>query len=284
MELIDLNAEQKERFYELITWDGLATLRTGDSVAIGLLEDDEPAGAIVVDPGVIGDAEIISLFVKPEHRRKGFGTELVSQALTMLFSVDNMYRLTLSFTENEKEGADLREFIRYLEFELVEDEEHGSYSFSLGDIASTKLISGIQTENVTPLSETFSSVKNTILGKHPHLRHFTDSGQLNEKLSCIIGNDSNDNSPACLIIGEEDDHLVVAWAETAENGAELMYMLKYAVEKGIEEYGDYKMITVPYINTNSKKIIEKLLGEKAVSSEKVWNATLYLSWTLEEAL
>lgn len=284
MELIDLNVEQKESFYELITWEGIVALRTGDSVAIGLKKDDEPVGAIVADPGVDGEAEIISLFVKPEHRRKGYGTELMSQTLTMLFSVDNIYRLVFSFVENEKEGADLRAFIQYLEFELVEDEEHGSYTFSLGDIASSKFVSGISTENVVSLSESLSSVKNSILGKHPHLRHFTDSGLLNEKLSCVVKSDRNDNSPACLIIGDEDDHLVVAWAETTENGAELMYMLKYAVDKGIEEYGDYKMITVPYINASSKKIVEKLLGEKAVSSEKVWNATLYLNWTLEEAL
>lgn len=284
MELIDLNVEQKESFYELITWDGIAALRSGDSVAIGLLIEDEPAGAIVADPGVDGEAEILSLYVKPEHRRKGYGTELVYQALTMLYSVDNMYRLVLSFTENEKEGAELREFLGFHDFELEEDKEHGSFSFTLEDAVSSKFLSGGDTKNVSSLSESKSSVKNSIYGKHRHLRHFIDNGAINENLSCIVPKEGTDKDPACLIIGEEDDHLVIAWAETSENGIELVYMLKHAVEKGMEEYGPYKKVVVPYINSFSKKIVEKILGDKAVSCEKVWNAALDLEWTMDEAL
>ena len=62
---------------------------------------------------------------------------------------------------------------------------------------------------------------------------------------------------------------------------DLLRLLKFALDEACKKYDMQQRIRIPYINDQSKKLILKILGEKAVVSETVWTASLPLDGPLE---
>ena len=132
VEIIDLNEQFDKRFLSLINRDGQDTMND-ESVALGILDDGTPFGALVIDPGYDGAASVESLYIDESHRRQGYGTELMYYAVEMLYALDDMYSLNVSFADENGEDTGLKEFFEYLEFDIEKEESKGAYTFLLKD-------------------------------------------------------------------------------------------------------------------------------------------------------
>ncbi|MCR5031969.1 MAG: GNAT family N-acetyltransferase [Lachnospiraceae bacterium] len=281
MEFFNLNETYIEGVESLITEEGMEIFRTGESVAIALAEDEKPVGVVIADPGVTGDASIVSLYVKPEERRKGYGTDLMDMAFNMLYAYDNIYTLELSFAENQLEEPGLKEFLEFLEFELEKDESRGAYSFTLADAARSDKLKGEISGDVIPLKDVSKMAKNELVMAHPAIVT-TESVILDENTSCVIkGKEKEKEVESMLILGKEKDDLVVLWAQAREGSLDLINMMRYVVVEALKTYGKEQIVRAPYINEHSKKILEKLLGDNLNVSENVWVASLPLEWSLD---
>jgi hypothetical protein len=285
VEIVNLLDDKSGEYYKYLTSAALLLLQDKECVALGIAEDDVPVGAIVADPGYNGVGEIVSLYIDREKRRNGYGTELVYEAVESLFSWDNMYAVGVTFKDDDETKSGLKSFFEYLEFDISQDGAHGSYTFSLADIASSDKIKGDIDKRVTGLKDVLASTKNALTSRHGAVQSFMVYGEIDEEVSCIVNAEEKDPSDlSCLFVGKSKDALVIVWAEAAEHSLDLVNMLRYAIVNGLKKYGKNMKIRVPFINETSKKLIEKLVGDKAVPVEYIWSAYLPLEWTLEESV
>ena len=281
VEIIDLNEQFDKRFLSLINRDGQDTMKD-DSIALGILDGDNPFGALVVDPGYDGAASVESLYIDEKHRRQGYATELMYYAVEMLYALEDMYSLNVTFADENGENTGLKEFFEYLEFDIEKEESKGAYTFLLKEVASSPMIVGKPDKRVASYDSIERSVKNRIMSGHPSFLDFCTKGTIDESLSCVVNRAGDDRSmQSYLVVGYGEEELVILWANAAPGTLDLVSMLRFAIKNALLKYGPDFRIRVPYINTTSKKIVEKLLGEKAETTETVWNGTLSLDWTDE---
>jgi GNAT superfamily N-acetyltransferase len=281
-EIIDLNEQFDKRFLSLINRDGQDTMADDANIALGILDDDTPFGALVIDPGYDGIASVESLYIDETHRRQGYATELMYYAVEMLYALDDMYSLNVTFADENGENNGLKEFFEYLEFDIEKEETMGAYTFLLKEVASSEYIKGKIDSRVASYDSIERSVKNRIMSGHPSFLDFCTKGTIDESLSCVVNRKSNDRSKqSYLVVGYGEEELVILWANAAEGTFDLVSMLRFAIKNALLKYGPDFRIRVPYINSTSKKIVNKLLGDKAETTETVWNASLSLDWTDE---
>ncbi|MCR5279602.1 MAG: GNAT family N-acetyltransferase [Lachnospiraceae bacterium] len=284
-ELFDLNEEMPKGFVELISANGRDAFRTGRSVALGIADEGEPAGAIVAFPTDDGTATIESLYINPVYRRKGYASELLIEAINALYNYDNILSIDADIVVNGREEPGTFEFFEAFDFDLEEDPVHGALSFILEDAAKSEKVKGEIDKRVIPFGEALRTSRNKILSEHTMLQRLVAANALDEEVSCIIERDDEDKLPSsCLILGVEYNELIVAWAEAAEGTLDLVNMLRFAVVEALKKYGPKQKIRVPYINEHSKSIILKLMGDKAEPSETVWNAHLELEYEFDGTL
>ena len=284
-DLLDLNEGCPKAFIELISARGRDAFFSGQAVAFGLADEGEAAGAIVALPGFEGIATIESLYINPVHRRKGYATELLIEAINQLYSFDNIMSIEADIVENYREETGTIEFFESFDFELEKDPSHGALSFLLEDAARSDKVKGDIDKRVVPFGEALRTNRNKILSEHTMLQRIVADHALEEEISCMIERDEDDKlKSSCLILAKEFNELVVAWAECADGTLDLVNLLRFAVFHALKKYGPKQKIRVPYINDHSKNIIEKLIGDKAVPSENIWKAHLELEWEAGETL
>ncbi len=285
VELIDLTKESLEDYQKLISADGIELIGEGPCVAFGIAEDDFPVGAIVagIDDG---EGEIVSLFVLPKKRRRGYGTELVYEAINKLYDFDNLYSIKATFAENTEPNG-LKEFFEFLEFEFEQDEILGSFSFSLADLAASKKVKGKIDERVISLRDTLTTTKNAIKAKYGHIGDFSRYGRIDTELSCIVNDpDKEPGDVSCLFVGKvrKKKELVIVWAYAAENTLDFIHMLRFAIVRALKKYGKDMLVRAPYINERSRTVIHKLLEGKETPANRVWNVSLSLDWELTDKI
>ncbi len=282
VEIIDLNEQFDKRFLSLINRDGQDTMADDSSVALGILDDDTPFGALVIDPGYDGIASVESLYIDEAHRRQGYATELMYYAVEMLYALDDMYSLNVTFADENGENNGLKEFFEYLEFDIEKEETMGAYTFLLKEVASSEYIKGQIDSRVASYDSIDRSVKNRIMSGHPSFLDFCAKGTIDESLSCVVDKKSDERSmQSYLVVGYGEEELVILWANAAPGSLDLISMLRFAIKNALVKYGPDFRIRVPYITETSKNIVGKLLGERAETTETVWNASLSLDWTDE---
>ena len=270
IELFDLSTEDATPFLNMITAEGQRFLSGDAGAAVGISEEGKPVGAIVCEISDAFLARIVSLFVKEDRRRKGFGTELVYQALNLLLRKESICRLDVRFT-SDSENPGIYEFFDAMSFSMSQDETHGAYSLSLLDAGEVPVLKKASSQGITPYARVTRPVKNKIFEAHPMLLRC----EIEESISCVADAGKDDvESHDCLIFTKEDNTLVMVWAESTNDKLDLVKMLKYALDKAVEKYGTDISVRIPYINEASKKLIIKMMGEKAVHTESVWDAEL----------
>ncbi len=280
IELIDLRNEVPEGFRKLIDDDVMNILLDGGCVALGITEDEVPVAACVADPGEDGVGEILSIYVIPEKRRDGYGTEILFDTVNMLYDYDNMFSVKASFAESEEENG-LKGFFEYMGFEFEKDETMGSFSFSVADMASSDKVKGDIDKRVTGFKDVLTSTKNALAGKHGAIPRYRGLGEIDEELSCIVDDKKKDpEDVSCLVVGrnKNDNVLDIVWAYANENTLDFIHMLRFAVVRALKKYGKDMTIRAPFINETSKKLLEKLLCGKQKPIDTVWNVTYYLDW------
>ena len=276
IDILNLKEDDPKDFYEMITSKGQECFKTQDSYVIGVRVDEEAAGAIAVEIDG-GNAVISSLYVDPKYRRHGIGTELVYQASCFTTYSEGVYHMCATFAESENDDAGLVGFFKWLDFDMGVDELHGAYTVTLRDASEAEVLKKASSAGVVEIGKVPSSVKNRLMGEHPSLRAVFGANNIETDMSCFVEADySKDYLPDCLIFGKEDDELVMMWAQAEGSKMDIVKLLKFALEKALTKYGPNQKIRIPYINENSKRLVQKLLGEKAVVTETVYIASLLL--------
>ena len=271
IEIYDLSEEDSTPFCEFMTSEVQAMLNTDSCSAVGISEDGTPVGAVVANIKNSDAAGIVSLFVKEDRRRRGYGTELIYRVLTLLSRKEDLSCIEADFAVTEGDDNGLYEFFSALDFKLEADDMHGAFMISLAEAAESEIFKKASSHGVTPYSKATLQSKNMIKAAHPML----NSVEIDEKVSCVAtAGGEGDSCPDCLLFTKEEDTLVMVWADSSEDKLNLVRMLKFAVEETIKAYGVQTKVRIPYINENSKKLIVKMMGEKAVTAETVWNAAL----------
>ena len=280
IELIDLSTEDCSPFLELINAEGQRLIGLDDGVAVGITDDGIPAGAIVAELDDSCSATIVSLFVKEDKRRQGIGTELLYRALSLLLKKESIVRLEAEFASIAGDETGLYEFFGKMDFRFERDEKHGAYLIMLSDASEDGVLKKASSQGVVPYSKTMLQIKNRISAAHPMLYKVN----IDENVSCVAGTyDNEDTCPDCLLFTKEEDTLVMVWADSSLDKLNLVRMLKFASDEALNLYGPLTKIRIPYINENSKKLIVKMMGEKAVSVESVWRVVLPVEQDQTEA-
>ena len=152
----------------------------------------------------------------------------------------------------------------------------------LKDAVESEIIEKAPDNNIIHYRDADPEIKNRLIAAHPSLKYIISHHEIEQDISCFVCREAGeDGIPDCLIIGKEDDELVMMWAQSRDNKMDLLRLLKFALDEACKKYDMQQRIRIPYINDQSKKLILKILGEKAVVSETVWTASLPLDGPLE---
>ena len=184
-EIIELKKEKPVAFLEMITEAGQESFMSDSGFVLGLLSDGYPAGAIALDIRE-STAYITSLYIRPEYRRQGLGTELIYEACTELAFFEGVYSMDARFAVNEKDGAGLREFFEEIGFDLSPDGEHGAYSFSLKDAVESEIIEKAPDNNIIHYRDADPEIKNRLIAAHPSLKYIISHHEIEQDISCFV--------------------------------------------------------------------------------------------------
>ena len=168
-----------------------------------------------------------------------------------------MYRIEASFADESDTG--LGAFFASLDFTIEDDPETGEFVTTLGEAAGSEALKKAKYTGVTPYAEVDKLTRNDIVNKEPVVKDYLSHGPVAEKMSCVMYDDNDPVPESMLLFGEQDDELIMIWAESGDRNMALLSMIGYALHEGLEEFGPDKVVRLPYINEVSRKIIEKIM-------------------------
>ncbi len=279
VEIFDLKDKKPFEYYSMLTREGQESFDNEEAIVFGLSVDGKSAGAIAMEPDGEGAVNITSLYICPEFRRKGFGTELVYTAASYIVNAEGVYRIEATIAESDdiEDGDGLRKFFEWLDFKMEKDEEHGAYSVTIGDISGCDVISKAKPGEFYPYNRILSAVKNRVILEHPALTDAIGNGKIEEDMSFFADNDLEAGEMSdCIVFVREDRDIVMAWAQAENNKMNLVKLFRSAFEAAEKKYGPDQVVRIPYINENSKKLIGKILGDTARETEIVWKGVFPL--------
>ena len=183
MKITIINKENEDAFLSFMS--NVIYKDNEDLLLIGALDDDDNvAGALAAQFSPVG-ADILSLYVLPEYRRQGYGTEMVN-TIASLVSGSDQNRIFAHFPVDET----AMDFYDSLGFELVEDMAI-KYA-RLGEITASetfqKNVMSAKTDNAKLISELDPAEKNAF-AEYLKKRGFWESGYYDPEYSsvCISG-------------------------------------------------------------------------------------------------
>ncbi len=272
---IDIKGKKPSEYLEMITAAGQDAFEEEGGIALGITVDNKPAGALCaeLEDGV---ARLTSIYVVPEFRRRGLGTELVYQASEAILKMDNTYCLETRFPENKAYPSGLKEFFTYLDFEMSEAEELGAYTVMVKDAFVSKVLKKASAEGVQSMSKLSRADKAKLLAQVPGIDDYEEI-RIDESLSCAVPGKAADDAD-CVVVGREGEELVILWARAFSNKLNLVKMLKYMIDKASVKYPMDTRIRIPYISGSTKDIIIKMLEKEPEKTEIVWDAVLSFGW------
>ena len=282
IEITEVSKDNIGAFSDLILPSERAGIVNSDTVSVGVYEDDVPVGAVMARITDEGFAVVTSFMVKKEKRGRGFGTNLLYEVLQQLLKKESISRLELRFSADDEETEGLRAFLTDVGFEMTEDETHGAYTLNIADAEQVPSFKKASTAGIRAYSNTGLQIRNKIIAAHPMLAGMV----IEDAVSCIVEEEPKKGGiHDCLLFAKFPnlpDTLVMVWAESSNNMLDLVRMLKFSLDAVLKKYGTDVKIRIPYIHEHSKKLIEKLMGEKLTKTETVWNAVLPITYEEQE--
>lgn len=299
IEYVDVNRENLEDFSNLIlpeTLDMMEELDDFDDlglVLLGAVFEGVPVGASVFQLMDEGGIEILSLFVAPERRNKGIGTELIKRVLSVglevfepeelqeAVQIDIPVRLTVH-TEYAIEGEAHETFTRFLKKNgFNEIEEMGRfYTFTKEDFTGTLLKNAVAEDYVS--SDTVISLDRAAKGHEDELKEAFEDKGLNPEIrySFIVG---DFNGPDAMLFTEyagESEFFISSQVYdeslTKEQYLELVRAAVNAVAKDHREF-----ILIAGSEENAFPEIWDELGKVAKTVAKHTSAQMFVEFTEE---
>lgn len=273
-EYIVIDEDNATAFHPLIREDAYPFITDDGVMALGIVEEFFPVAALVCRLDGEGSADILSLFVTEDHRRKGLATDLLSTAADILMQEADINRFSCEFTDTGEEEA-LTAFLKYLEFD-IKKEAGGCFLTSFGQLRSSSVLKG-EGKKCIEYKDMNTKQRNLLFDEEMDLQLYEGEGEIEGSMSCVICNEESGALDGCLIFTkEENGDLVLSWARgSSKSSTTLLRMLRHAVAAG-SEYPDDQKVYIPVINDTSEKLAEKLLEGISERTERVYSASLYL--------
>ena len=167
MEIIRITRENWKAFESLMVVDAAAKiLIPGSTFALGAVEDGNACGAIVVE--LAGQmANILSLYVLPEQRRKGYATELMIEAADFSVMCQPAYGFQVEFSVDLEEENGLEPFFRFCGLRLEEQEEEGCYYCLLEKASKVPILANKKQGGIKSFQNLTLSEKNSLTQEPP---------------------------------------------------------------------------------------------------------------------
>ena len=205
MKITLINKENEDAFMSFMSneiyKDNEELLRIG-----ALDDDDNVAGALAAQISTVG-ADILSLYVNPEYRRKGYGREMVNTVFSLVSGTESN-RVSAHFPKDDTAMA----FFDAMGFELIEDMAI-KYA-RLGEILESpvcrKNVLSANSDNVRIISELNAEEKNHF-ANYMKKRGFWVSGYYDPEYSsvCLDG----DRITSTMLAHAGDGVAAILWMD-----------------------------------------------------------------------
>ena len=270
MKITIINKENEEFFLSFM--DNIMYKDNENILRLGALEDDnEVAGAMVVQTSETG-ADILSLFVRPEYRRNGYGRELVNTLFSLARGTDQN-RIQVHFPMDETAMA----FFYDMGFELVSDMslKYVRLGSALNSPVCQKNVLKAKSDNVKLISELDSAEKNAF-ANYMKSKGFWETGYYTPEFSSVCL--SKDTVTSIMLTQAGDGNASILWLDfnpscQKELLSHLGVLLRHM--QSDERFGDNSKIYFAVENEKFVDILSKLsldLGMVKKESEYVLGA------------
>lgn len=274
MEIIRITRENWKAFESLMVVDAAAKiLIPGSTFALGAVEDGNACGAIVVE--LAGQmANILSLYVLPEQRRKGYATELMIEAADFSVMCQPAYGFQVEFSVDLEEENGLEPFFRFCGLRLEEQEEEGCYYCLLEKASKVPILANKKQGGIKSFQNLTLSEKNSLTQEPPlFMTLYMKENQIEPDMSGFITEDGKIRG--CCVFVNMDDELSLAWLRVEpDQKLGVIPLLQQALEAAAAKYPADTRIMIPVVNRQSKQLMEKLLQDALVQKETRWTGTL----------
>ena len=254
-EYIIIDEDNATAFRPLIREDAYPFVLDDGILALGIVEEFFPVAALVCRLDGEGSADILSLFVTEDHRRKGLATDLLSTAADILMQEADINRFSCEFTDTGEEEA-LTAFLKYLEFDIKE-EAGGCFLTNFGQLRSSSVLKG-EGKKCIEYKDMNTKQRYLLFDEEMDLQLYEGEGEIEGSMSCVVCNEES---------GALDG--------SSKSSTTLLRMLRHAMAAG-SAYPDDQKLYIPVINDNSAKLAEKLLEGICERTEQAYTASLYL--------
>lgn len=278
---IGMNNLQAFRFY--FNLENYGRLLSDPTVlGIGVTEYGVACGALIFS--VTGqNVRLLSLFIHPDYRNRGFATALLDYVIGMSEEDEGINSIYTEYYEgNEQKG--LRAFLEGYHFRF-EHKEVAEYSCKLTQIKKLTYFTDIQqvriNSNISLLEEIpgyqWKQFLNEMENKGENLiSDEAETGVIDPKISTVRLN--GDKVIGCIAFMRGEKSLTLLWAHLPqEQMADFVPMLKLAASQAFVLCTEDTQLIIPAISPASLKLIQKLMGEEIQVTEQLVRAELEIA-------
>lgn len=248
-----------------------------DILALGAMEGETAIGALAVAcPSDTLEAELLSVYISPDYRRKGHGGQLLEKAIEVLNCTD--YYLLNCFYNLEDEDKKLLEALLKSNGFIWEEEGSSIYQVRLSQLSPA----------IRKYDEKGSGGKLIRLAEVPgiDLREFNQRVVRRQRVfRGLINQESYDSEisvclleeqkiAGCILIsalGEQEIQLETAYYKGKDASA-LLAMLRAAVHYAEKKYKEDVLIFIPCVEETAQKLVNTISEQKAVRSSAFCHA------------
>ncbi|MCR5503014.1 MAG: GNAT family N-acetyltransferase [Lachnospiraceae bacterium] len=273
-ELVLITPENASSFRPIIRESAYPHIADEDTAALGLADDSVPFGAIVFRISDPGTAELLSIYVRPEYRRQGFASELMSEMGDYLEAQTEVTRVVCDYDLREDVKSSIPDFLSSFEFEISE-KPGGCFVTTFEDLRAIRDLAG-GADDVTSYGDLTTMQKKLLYDEDIDLKPDMDSGAIEETISCVKLEDGK--IPACLLFTADEtdpDSLYLLWARNDGTPVQLLQLFRHVVSAS-ESFAGEKKLYIPVLNERSEKLAAGLLGDRARKIETAYHAELAL--------
>ena len=257
------DSSQREAFSGLVLPDVLPRLEDRAVLLIGAVEGNLPVGAAVMELEA-SRAQLLSIAVAADHKRKGIGSALLRQCVRMLrrTSVQSLYAI---LTEEETEITAL-----FSSFGMKPAEEAGAYyRFSLDSALQQSVLGGTH-HRVIPLEGAFGIQLRDYLGRTFHNGPAAvQAAEFDPKISQVLI--ENGQITACLLMEYVDEMLSVSWLSSqSREKLAVLYLLRGALQAAAAVYPPETQVQFATYEPAVAKLTEQLLPQAEKTSVRSW--------------
>lgn len=235
-------------------------------LSLGISEEDTACGAVA---GYVSDFtfHLISLYISPDCRRKGYGRALLTKLQELLLTHSEVLGMMTSFTTTEPEQETMLPFLETMDFKS-ENEQETLYTFLLRDLEEGPMakgnLSSAKNGSILPFSEISDSVilqaeKEARAANVPLPVSSLTAPSIHKEMSFAIMEKGQINS-FIAFDNSCGNMLTLACAWTEKSGpTSLFSLVRTALHRAGELYSPETPMAIQAVNKTSAALIRSLV-------------------------